>query len=188
LTVLFFGQLIPLHGVDTILEAALLSKGQGIHWTVIGRGQGEAKLSAFLDAHPDAPVRWIHWLQQEDLVAEMGKADVCLGVFGTSDKAARVIPNKVYQILAAGRPLITRDSPAIRELIGPSTAGVWLVPPADPPALLKAVQAVRDQAGEWEGTRLHQDLAERIAPQAIGGQLSALLHARLVQRRQGAGR
>ncbi len=58
----------------------------------------------------------IPWVDYDTLHQHIADADVCLGIFGTSAKAANAIPNKAYQILAVGRPLVTRDSPAIREL------------------------------------------------------------------------
>ena len=93
--------------------------------------------------------------------------NLCLGIFGDTGKAARVIPNKVFQILSAGAPLITRDSPAIRELLSPDMPGVYLVPPADPDALLAAVREFRDTHGP-KGRSLHREAAERIAPRAVG--------------------
>jgi glycosyltransferase involved in cell wall biosynthesis len=70
------------------------------------------------------------------------QADVCLGIFGTSEKASRVIPNKVYQILASKKHLITADTPAIRELLkeGPC---VHLVPPGDAKALASAILKIK---------------------------------------------
>ena len=64
----------------------------------------------------------------------MAASDVCLGVFGTSPKSQRVIPNKVFDALAVGRPVVTADTPAVREVL---THGekAWLCPPGDPDAL-----------------------------------------------------
>ena len=58
-------------------------------------------------------------------------ADMCLGIFGASPKAARVIPNKVFDGLAMARPVLTADTPAAREVLVHGRHA-WLCPPADP--------------------------------------------------------
>ncbi|MEP2234168.1 MAG: glycosyltransferase [Alteripontixanthobacter sp.] len=139
LRVLFYGQFIPLHGVLTILGAAKLARDLPIEWEIIGTGQ---EADSFRSALDDADLPWLHWTdwtEYHELNNKITEADLCLGIFGTSEKAARVIPNKVFQTIAAGKPLITRDSPAMRELIGEQDEGVQLVPPGDPAALLDAV-------------------------------------------------
>jgi len=51
----------------------------------------------------------------EDALRRLARADIGLGIFGTSDKSARVVPHKVFQSMALGVPVITRRSPAIAE-------------------------------------------------------------------------
>jgi glycosyltransferase involved in cell wall biosynthesis len=144
-TALFVGKLIPLQGVDTILAAARIA-GE-LEFCVVGSGQ-----LAPLLAGRTANVRHVPWIEYERLPDEIHAAGCALGVFGTTAKAQRVIPNKVFQALACGTPLITADTPAARELLvdGESTL---LVPPGDPQAL---ADAVRRLAGD-------RDLARRIA-------------------------
>jgi len=50
----------------------------------------------------------------EELIDDIANADVCLGIFGTTDKADRVIPHKAYEIICMGKPLITGSSTAAR--------------------------------------------------------------------------
>ena len=115
-----------------------------------------------------ANVEWIEWVDYKELRDHIARADICLGIFGDTDKAARVIPNKVFQILSAGAPLITRDSPAIRELLSPDMPGVYLVPPGDPEALLEAVRRISETRSDLPERPLHREVAGRIVPLAIG--------------------
>jgi len=138
--VLFYGQLIPLHGIETILRAALSERGRGIDWHIVGTGQDRPKVEAALARAAAAHVTWEPWRPYETLVDAIAAADICLGIFGASDKAASVVPNKVYQALVAGRAVISRDSPAMRETF-PAGPGLTLVPHSDSDALLDAIDA-----------------------------------------------
>jgi glycosyltransferase involved in cell wall biosynthesis len=174
LRILFYGQLIPLHGVETILRAAREARAEPFEWVLIGQGQEEERVRRMLAEEPLPQLRWIPWVPYEELARWIGEADVCLGIFGASGKAAHVIPNKVFQVIAAGKPLVTRDSPAIRELLAEGP-GVYLVPPADPQALLTALRRFRAERTAWAGTVLHAEARERIQPRAVGRELLAVL-------------
>jgi glycosyltransferase involved in cell wall biosynthesis len=136
---LFVGKLIPLHGVETIIAAARQSPA--IPFRIVGSGQLEALLRG---APPN--VEHVPWIEYRDLPIATRRAGCALGVFGTSDKAARVIPNKAFQALACAVPLVTADTPAARELL---TNGVdaLLVPPGDPAALAGAVESLAADSG-----------------------------------------
>ena len=131
-SVLFVGKLIPLHGLDTILSAAALCPE--VRFRIVGSGQ----LERVLERRP-SNVRWDPWVAYEDLPALYRSAGCALGIFGTSDKAARVIPNKAFQALATATPLITANTPASRELLD-NGRDALLVPPGDPAALSEAVR------------------------------------------------
>ena len=136
-TCLFVGKLIPLHGVETILAAARLAPE--IPFRIVGSGQLEPLL-----ADRPANVAWVPWVDYEELPGELHRAGCALGVFGRSPKAARVIPNKAYQALACGTPLVTGDTPAAaRELLTDGESAL-LVPPGDPEALADALRRLRD--------------------------------------------
>jgi glycosyltransferase involved in cell wall biosynthesis len=129
---LFVGKLIPLHGLETILAAARLAPE--LRFRVVGSGQLEQLLS---DRPPN--VEWVDWIEYERLPGEYQRAGCALGVFGTSAKAGRVIPNKAFQALACGTPLVTADTPAARELLADGDSAL-LVPPGDASALANALQ------------------------------------------------
>lgn len=181
LRVLFYGQFTPLHGIDTIVGAAQRAGDRPIDWVLIGKGQESGRIEAMLKAQPVPSLRWIDWVDYEALIDRIAEADICLGIFSQGDKAANVIPNKVFQILSAGRPLVTRDSPAIRELLSPDMPGVYLVPPADPDALLDALDRFADDraalASQHGDGRLHSDLRARFSLDSLASEWHRVLRA-----------
>jgi glycosyltransferase involved in cell wall biosynthesis len=179
LRVLFYGQFIPLHGIHTIVEAARLMAEDPVEWTLIGRGQESAAVRRRLVETPLPKLRWVEWVDYADLRRWIAEADLCLGIFGTTDKAASVIPNKVFQVVAAGRPLVTRDSPAIRELLEPEPGHVYLVRPGDARALVEAVREHARGAAPAGQLPSHAALVGKIGKEAIARQFGELISGRL---------
>jgi len=140
--VLFYGQFIPLHGVETILQAVSATRDDDIHWFIVGSGQEEHLARDFIALHAPTNMTWLPWVDYELLPDLIRHAEVCLGIFGTSDKAARVIPNKMFQILAAGGTIITRDSPAVAELAQQFPDSIKLVPAGDADTLAAAARDI----------------------------------------------
>ncbi len=147
-TVLFYGKMIPLHGIETILDAISVvanAPDSDIWFELVGSGQLEDRVSRFLQANPDFPVMYRPWVAYRRLPQRIAMADCVLGIFGTSAKAARVVPNKVFQAMAVGRPIITRDSPASRRVLAHESSAI-LIPPGDSQRLAEAILQLRDDA------------------------------------------
>jgi glycosyltransferase involved in cell wall biosynthesis len=177
--ILFYGQFIPLHGIQTIFEAAARTTPGEYFWTVIGTGQEASKIKQLLDKSPISHLEWLPWVPYGDLRERMTNADICLGIFGQGNKAARVIPNKVFQAISAGRPLVTRDSPAMRELVDADTPGIRLVAPGDPEALLAGIAELSCQMRNRFASAFFESLRDRITPSSIGRELEGLLSSML---------
>ena len=172
--VLFYGQFIPLHGINTIVEAALSERGRAHDWSIIGSGQEAARIEAKL-AQVDAPhIVRRDWVDYPQLVREIQGADICLGIFGTSEKAASVIPNKVFQALAAGMPLVTRASPAIAELVSDDSPGVYLVEAGNAEALLDGLERFAAERGSLAAT-LHLPLQQHFSEEGVTSQWREVL-------------
>jgi glycosyltransferase involved in cell wall biosynthesis len=133
-TALFVGKLIPLQGIETVLAAARTAPE--VPFRVVGSGQ----LGALLEGRP-RNVTHVPWVEYELLPGENRSAGCVLGIFGTTEKAQRVIPNKAFQALACGAPLVTADTPAARELLVHGESAL-LVPPGDPARLADAVRTL----------------------------------------------
>jgi glycosyltransferase involved in cell wall biosynthesis len=170
LTCLFYGKLIPLHGLETILAAARLAPE--IPFRIAGAGQLEGLLEHDLPPNVD----WIRWVAHEQIPDELRSTGCALGIFGTTDKASRVIPNKAFEALACGAPLVTADTVASRELLVDGESAL-LVPPGDPAALASAVRrlaadpALRARISEG-GLRVYR---ERASEDVLGARWRAIL-------------
>lgn len=166
-TVLFYGQYIPLHGVEHILSAIDQISDDAIKWVLVGSGQERAKADAMIAGIASKSLTLIDWVEYADLPALIASADVCLGVFGGTDKAARVIPNKVFQVLGMGAPLITADTGAIREILNENMPGVWLVPPESGSAIAAAVADAKLCLPNLNKHVFHAALRSEISPSAV---------------------
>lgn len=138
LEVLFFGSFIRLQGTTAIIEAARLCANVNIHWRLIGNGPERAHCEQLACGLPN--VTFEDWIPYSELPQRIHQAHIVLGIFGTTAKAGRVIPNKAFQALACGRPLITRTAEAYpADLLTQNNSGIIWVPAGDPAALAKTV-------------------------------------------------
>jgi len=142
LTVLQYGKWSPLHGADVVIAAADIVRDEPFRFVLAGEGQLSRALRQEITARGLTTVEWLGSLSSTELRARVLAADVCLGIFGGSDKAARVVPNKVYDALSCGRPVVTADTPAARELLTDHRSAL-LVAPSDPQALADALRELR---------------------------------------------
>ena len=155
---LFYGKLSPLHGLGTLLEAARMPGTPPVK--LIGDGQLGDWLAEELRRDPPPGFQHVPWVEYERLGEEIAAAGICLGVFGSSEKAARVVPNKVYHAMSVGRPVITADTPAAREVLEDGRTAL-LVPAGDAPALAAAMRRLDEDAGLR--ARLGEAARERFA-------------------------
>lgn len=160
LHLLFYGSFIPLHGVETIIDAAYHAQEQGLpmRWTIIGAGQLSDKIDRQLASAPTTNITRLQHVAYEELPAFIATADICLGIFGSSAKAASVIPNKVYQAMACGRPVITRHSDAYQELPEHAQQMICQIPPEDPQALIEAILAYRKNSVSGASVTMKADI------------------------------
>ena len=181
LKVVFYGLYTPLQGTPVIGDALGRLAGTPIEVTMIGRGQDEAETKRLAAAN--AAVRWVDWVPAAKLPALVASHDVCLGIFGTGDKALRVVPNKVFQGAAAGCAVITSDTAPQRRVLGDAAV---LVPPGDPAALAGALLRLAEDRETLLKLRdaARQLAAERFTPEQVVRPLTDRLvppHARLTQ-------
>ena len=181
--VLFYGSFLPLQGIETIIKAALQVQVQPIRWTLLGQGD---LLSAMQKMAGSAKnISFEPWLDYARLPERLARAHILLGIFGITMKAGLVIPNKMFQSMAAGRPVITMSSEAYRDTLAGSPIIGW-VPPGDPDALARLV---RQWSQDIEGLEQRGQSTRKLFEMHFGrdktkaGLKEILAHALSIKRR-----
>jgi teichuronic acid biosynthesis glycosyltransferase TuaC len=155
--VIFVGQLVPIKGVDRLIEAwrllqadgrcgpadRLIVIGEGKCADELGRQAAGANLSdtvIFAGGKPQATVaRWI-----------AGANVLCLSSHNEGT------PNVIVEAFASGVPVVAFQVGGISELIQPDVNGL-LVPAGDTPALAAAIAATLGRT--WDPDRIRQTVA-----------------------------
>jgi glycosyltransferase involved in cell wall biosynthesis len=175
LSVVFFGLYTPLQGAPVIAEAVrdAVAAGAALRVTMVGAGQDLPLAREILAETPG--VTWHDWVEADELPGLVAGHQVCLGIFSDTPKGVRVVPNKVYQGLAAGCVVVTSDTPPQRRAVGEH---VELVPAADPRALAAELVDLCDPAVLAAARERAVRGRDRIRPQVVTEPLVAELRRR----------
>ncbi|MFB3853492.1 MAG: glycosyltransferase family 4 protein [Vicinamibacterales bacterium] len=157
--VCYAGHLYPWKGVDLLLHAISLLPDTAC--LIVGGMNGEGDLDRLRTlAHSlgiDERVRFTGSVAPSEVRPMLLRADVLvLPNTATAISERYTSPLKLFEYLAAGRPVVATDLAAVREVLADGRNAV-LAPPGDPAALADAIRRVIDDS----------ELAARIARQAF---------------------
>jgi len=140
------------------LEAARLLRNQPeIAFVFVGDGKEKPALQVQANQMDLQNVYFLPPVPKAAMAQALAAADACLAILKPIKMYATVYPNKVFDYMAAGRPVILAIDGVIRQVIEEAGAGVF-VPPGDPAALADAIQkmAADRQTGFQMGLRGRQ--------------------------------
>jgi glycosyltransferase involved in cell wall biosynthesis len=142
--VVFVGTYLPVQGIEYIIQAAkILESQEDIVFNMIGSGAKFNEHYQLVKQLRLENMRFFDFMPERDLPEHIARADVGLGIFGSSEKADRSIPNKVFQLLAMQKPVITIECPAVKELLSHKKS-VYLCKKADPDSLAEAILTLKN--------------------------------------------
>ena len=177
--VMFWGTFIPLQGVQYIVRAAkLLQDQKDVVFQIIGSGRTFDLVRNLSEQLRLKNVSFFtKWIPYQELPNYIAKADLCLGIFGGTPKAKRVIPNKAFEALAMGKPLITGDSPAVKEALT-NMKDCILCKMANPKAIAESIMLLKEDESlrkkiAGNGYSLFK---EKFTPKVIGNELKKYLN------------
>jgi len=172
-TVLYWGNFLPHHGVDSIIDAVAELDGEVIEFVLLGEGPEKERIEAEVENRELSSIQFLGRVSMEDLVDWIAAADSCLGIFSSDIRARASITNKVSEGIAMGKPVVTMDSGAIRDWFT-DREDIYLVPPEDGSALAAAIRDLRDNPGlrETLGENARKRYEDAFSPENIGRILS----------------
>ncbi len=174
--IIFHGSFIPLQGIEYILKAAKICEKDGVNFLIIGDGQEKKKMIELSSELGLKNVEFIGFMSQEWIREKIAQADVCLGIFGDTQKTQRVIPNKVYECLAMRKPVITADTSAIRELFGDDD--MMLVKTADSESLAAAILHLKKNPEQMSKLAFngYDKFKNNASPRVLGSKLKDIIN------------
>jgi glycosyltransferase involved in cell wall biosynthesis len=159
----YTGHLYRWKGVYTLADAARLLPPEWLVCIVGGVGEHLDALRRYVAARSGgAEVRLPGYVPPAQVPIWLAAADVLVLPNSAQDPISReyTSPLKLFEYMAAGRPIVASDLPSLREVLEHGR-NAWLVAPDDPAALAGALCTVRDDpalAGRL-AERAHADVA-----------------------------
>jgi glycosyltransferase involved in cell wall biosynthesis len=133
------------HGLSNdlgvVLDAAQQLKSESkIALVLVGDGKDKPSLQAAASQRGLDNVHFISPLPKLQMAQALAAADICLAILKPLPLYATVYPNKVFDYMAAGRPILLAIDGVIREVVEKAGAGRF-VQPGDAAALAAAVRS-----------------------------------------------
>ncbi len=142
------GQFIALyagaHGMsndlDVLLEAArMLRDVPNLAIVLLGDGKEKPGLQQRASELKLPNLYFLPPVPKKDMPMALAAADVCIAILKPVEMYKTVYPNKVFDYMAAGRPIILAIDGVIREVVESAQAGT-VVKPGDAEAIVEAIR------------------------------------------------
>jgi glycosyltransferase involved in cell wall biosynthesis len=142
---LYAGTLGMAHGLETVLLAAARLRDRGeVVFLVIGEGAEREQLLARSRELRLTNVRYLGKQPREKVPAYLLAADACLVPLRRSEVFKSAIPFKMFEAMAAARPVILGVEGEAKEILLEAGGGI-AVPPDDSEGLANAILKLRHQ-------------------------------------------
>jgi glycosyltransferase involved in cell wall biosynthesis len=140
------------HGISNdlavVLNAAnILENQDDILFVLLGDGKEKPSLQSFAKGLGLTNLIFLPPIPKTEMPRALSAADVCIAILKPIPLYATVYPNKVFDYMAAGKPVILAIEGVIREVIEAADSGIP-IPPGDPAALAESVIYLADHPQE----------------------------------------
>lgn len=136
------------HGVSNDLEIVLkaaqrLNDNPKITFVFLGDGKDRPALIAKATEMGLKNVHFLPPVPKSQMSTALAAADACIAILKPIPLYSTVFPNKVFDYMAAGKPVILAIDGVIREEVENAQAGIF-VPPGNPEALANTIKSLNN--------------------------------------------
>lgn len=127
--------------LEVLLEAAhALRDAEDIEFVFVGDGRERARLEAKSRESGLGNVSFLGPKPKAEIPELLGGADVCVAILRDVPIFTTTYPNKVFDYMAAGKPVVLAIDGVVRDVVEAAAAGTF-VTPGDPMKLAEAIAA-----------------------------------------------
>jgi glycosyltransferase involved in cell wall biosynthesis len=138
-TVLYAGAHGISNDLEVVLSAAQLTREhREIQYVFVGDGKERVNLIAKAQNLGLPNVQFLPSIPKQQMSGALAAADACIAILKPLDLYQTTYPNKVFDYLAAARPVIMVIDGVIRQVVEEANAGIF-VQPGDANALAQAI-------------------------------------------------
>ncbi|HMV96084.1 MAG TPA: glycosyltransferase family 4 protein [Anaerolineales bacterium] len=169
------------HGMSNDLEvvldaAALLVDRNEIQLVLLGDGKEKPALMARAQKMDLKNVTFLPSVPKTEMASALAGADACLAILKPLEEYKTTYPNKVFDYMAAGRPVVLAIDGVIREVVEAAGCGIF----AAPGSADEVANAIRQLAADKKESRImglqgRDYLQKNFSRAAIGEKLLGLL-------------
>lgn len=135
------------HGMSNDLQvvveaAALLQDDTEIMVVLVGDGKEKPSLQARAEQLNLQNIRFIPSIPKQEMAQALAACDAAIAILKPIEMYKTTYPNKVFDYMAAGRPVILAIDGVIRQVVETAGAGIY-VPPGSAAAMASAIRILK---------------------------------------------
>jgi glycosyltransferase involved in cell wall biosynthesis len=160
-----------------VLESArLLADRPAVEIVLLGDGKEKAALQAQAERLGLTSILFLPPVPKNEMAAALAGADACLAILKPIQEYKTTYPNKVFDYMAAGRPVVLAIDGVIRDVVEAAGCGTF-AQPGDPSALADVIHKMSTNPHESRqmGLRGRKYLEEHFSRAALGEKLVGVL-------------
>jgi glycosyltransferase involved in cell wall biosynthesis len=140
------------HGIsndlEVMLEAANLTRHEpALKFVFVGDGKEKSRLSQRAAELKLTNVLFLPSVPKSEMAEVIAGADACLAILKPIEMYKTTYPNKVFDYMAAGKPVLLAIDGVIREVVEKANAGIF-VEPGNPNSLANAALRIKGNPSE----------------------------------------